>query len=161
MYVCVCVCATKNIPLPSYKWACPLDDQSLKTNVNVTVLQLKQTKLQEQRTWDVDNCAHISQMLLTSASVLRACSSCVASIIGSITSSAPPSWSRWSRSHCSTWLKLYLKQLTNTININHHTHTYTPIHITHLYTPIHTYTHTYTPTHTYNSFTTIFQVYLS
>jgi len=73
------------------------------------ILQEQKDAVNE-RTCDVVKCAHMSQMLATSASVLRACSSCVASIIGCITSSAPPSCSRRSRSHCSTWLRLYLRQ---------------------------------------------------
>lgn len=53
---------------------------------------------------------HISQMLATSASVLRACSSWVAWMTGSRAIATSLSWSRLSRSHCSSWLMLYLCQ---------------------------------------------------
>lgn len=52
---------------------------------------------------------HISHMLSTSESVLRACSNCDAWTMGSRASWAPDSCSLLSRSHCSMWLRLYLQ----------------------------------------------------
>ena len=80
-------------------------------------------------TWGGVSCEHISQIQSTSASVLRAWSSCDAWMIGSSVCCTFVSCKLLSRSHCSKWLRLYLHMLLHTDHTLLHVTQVVPAHV--------------------------------
>ena len=79
--------------------------------------------------WGGVSCEHMSQMDSTSASVLRACSSCDAWTAGPSTCWASVSCSPLSRNHCSRWLRLYLHTRSVTCHVGSHSITSHPTQV--------------------------------
>jgi len=111
-------------------------------------------------TWGGVSCEHISQIQSTSASVLRAWSSCDAWMIGSSVCCTFVSCKLLSRSHCSKWLRLYLHMLLHTDHTLLHVTQVVPAHVITLFTQCSTWLRLYlhTSLHTVHTVLHVTQV---